>query len=323
MNHKSTLISCNDVDVVFDSGSSSPIHAITNASIDIYNGRCTAVVGESGSGKSTFARCLVHIVKPTNGTIEYNGLDIHNMTTLQQHEYRKSVQMIFQDSFSSLNPAFRIQDILDEVYHIHHPEKNRTERQQNIDDILKAVGLPKQALYQYPYELSGGQRQRVGIARALACDAQCIICDEVVSALDVSVQAQIITLLKDLQKKRQITLIFITHDLAVVKYIAHDVLVMYLGHIVERASTSKLYQSPKHPYTQLLYASVPQPDPRVEKKRRKPIIKGDMPTQHDAFPSSCPFVSRCPHAHARCHTEKPRLKRHFSNHYIACHLYDK
>ncbi|MDQ2731322.1 MAG: ABC transporter ATP-binding protein [Armatimonadota bacterium] len=280
------------------------IKAVDGVDLTIAPGRTLALVGESGCGKSTLGLSLLRLHEPTAGSIHYEGQDITHMGRAQLQPYRKKMQIIFQDPYSSLNPRLTIGETLLEGMQVHHVGHTRQERVDRLKELLPQVGMPADVMERYPHEFSGGQRQRLSIARALAVEPSLLVCDEAVSALDVSVQAQILNLLKDLQRQRGLAYLFITHNLSVVEYLADDVAVMYLGRVVEYAPTDQLFADPKHPYTQALLKSVPPVDP--EKPDLPPALEGDVPSPAKP-PSGCHFHPRCPYCFDRCPAENPEL----------------
>lgn len=292
--------------------------AIDDVSFDLYPSETFGLVGESGCGKSTTGRCLLRLESPSSGQILYEGKDLLTFSPKELFHFRKKAQVIFQDPYSSLNPRMTAGEIILEPLRIHKVFKEQ-DLASSLYQLLDLVGLSKSASNRFPHEFSGGQRQRIGIARALALKPQFIVCDEPLSALDVSVQAQIVNLLKQLQKELGLTYFFIAHDLALVKYISDRVAVMYLGNLVEIAPADELYLNPLHPYTQVLLSSIPIPDPQQERARRPlPLIDKDFVRP---LSKGCPFANRCPFAKEECHQTKPEWKEISSGHRIRCHLY--
>ncbi|WP_066395006.1 ABC transporter ATP-binding protein [Neobacillus mesonae] len=293
------------------------VKAVDNISFEIKKGETLGLVGESGCGKSTAGRTILRLIKPTEGQILFDGKDITNISGKHLREIRKDMQMVFQDPYASLNPMQMVGDIIAEpIYNF--MKKSKEELKREVMDLLEKVGLPPDAYYKYGHEFSGGQRQRIGIARALALRPKLIIADEPVSALDVSVQSQVLNLLKDLQKEFDLTFLFIAHDLSVVKHMSDRIGVMYLGNMVEIADKDSLYAEPLHPYTKALISAIPSPDPRQKKERI--ILTGDVPSPINP-PSGCPFHPRCPMAMEECSKTKPVLKEVKPSHRVACHLY--
>ncbi|MFN2571051.1 MAG: ABC transporter ATP-binding protein [Gemmatimonadales bacterium] len=288
-----------------------PVRAVDGVSFTIASGRTLGLVGESGSGKTTVGRTMLRLQQPTSGTVLFDDNDVFALDSGRLRALRRRMQIVFQDPYSSLNPRMTVAETLREPLEIHG-------LQGDVSALLDEVGLDVAFAKRYPHELSGGQRQRVGIARALSVEPQFVVCDEPVSALDVSVQAQVLNLLADLQERRKLTYLFIAHDLAVVRHIADDVAVMYLGKIVERAPATEIYAQPRHPYTTALLSAVPKPDPKAGKQRI--VLTGDMPSPAHP-PSGCPFHPRCPHPlkSARCRTDIPPLRAITPGHLAACH----
>lgn len=293
------------------------VKAVDGVSFDIASGETLGLVGESGCGKTTLGRAIVRLVEPTSGNILLDGVDITQMTGSALRAQRQKLQMIFQDPYGSLNPRMTVQDIVGEALDIHGLTETKSARAKRIAELLKAVGLDSAYAQRYPHEFSGGQRQRIGIARALAVEPKLIVCDEPVSALDVSVQAQIINLLQDLQQQHGLAYLFVAHDLAVVEHISRRVMVMYLGKIVELAEARVIVRESKHPYTQALISAVPVVDP--DSKRQRIILPGDVPSPIHP-PPGCPFHPRCPIAEERCRAEIPPLREIAPRHFAACHL---
>lgn len=293
------------------------VKAVDDVSLTVAPGETVGLVGESGCGKTTLGRAIIRLLEPTGGSVTFEGEDITTLEGAALRERRRRFQMIFQDPVGSLNPRMTVGQIIGEALDIHHLAADGRAREQRIGQLLKDVGLNPQHAQRYPHEFSGGQRQRIGIARALAVEPKLIVCDEPVSALDVSVQAQIINLLQDLQREHGLAYLFIAHDLAVVEHISHRVVVMYLGKVVETAASKAIINAPKHPYTQALLSAVPVVDP--DSKRRRIVLPGDVPSPINP-PSGCPFHPRCPVAEARCKTEVPVLREITPGHWAACHL---
>ncbi len=295
--------------------------AVDDVSFYIRKGETLGLVGESGCGKSTTGRTVLRLYEPTAGEILYNGKNIARLSRDQMMPYRKKMQMIFQDPYASLNARMTVSDIIGEPMDIHHLASGK-ERQEKIYQLLDTVGLNKDHAARYPHEFSGGQRQRIGIARSLAVDPEFIICDEPISALDVSIQAQVVNMLEDLQEERGLTYLFIAHDLSMVKHISDRVGVMYLGSLVEVANSKELYANPVHPYTQALLSSIPIPDPDIAEASNRIVLEGDVPSPVNP-PSGCKFRTRCRYAMDICKEVSPALKEVGKEHFAACHLLNK
>jgi oligopeptide/dipeptide ABC transporter ATP-binding protein len=296
------------------------VHAVDGVSFDINEGETLGIVGESGCGKSTTARLLLRLLDPTSGSIALDGREISTLSGAELRPLRREMQMIFQDPYSSLNPRRTIGAIIAEPFAIHGIAKDRAERKRLVQELMESVGLNPEHYNRYPHEFSGGQRQRIGVARALALGPKIVIADEPVSALDVSIQAQILNLLRGLQRDLGLTMVFIAHDLSVVRYMCDRIAVMYLGKIVELASSDELYEHPRHPYTEALLSAVPVADPQLAKARRRAVLRGDPPSA-TMPPAACRFHTRCPKfVEGECDVREPQLERKAGGGLAACHF---
>lgn len=313
------LVQVKNLTKTFTLGKGLSLKAADNVSFEIYEGETFGLVGESGCGKSTTGRTLIGLYQPTAGEVIFDGQNVHKATSSERSKLTRNMQMIFQDPYASLNPRMNIAEIISEGLHLNGLYKGK-ERMARVIELLEMVGLQKEHANRFPHEFSGGQRQRIGIARALAVNPSFIIADEPISALDVSVRAQVVNLMKKLQQEQKLTYLFIAHDLAMVKHISDRIGVMYLGNMVEMTASEILYDSPKHPYTQALLSAIPVPDPDLEKSRERTIIEGDVPSPINP-PSGCVFRTRCPVAKAVCAEKKPIWQEVDTNHFVACHLY--
>lgn len=296
------------------------VHALEDVSFEVRRGETFSIVGESGCGKTTTGKCILRLTEPTSGTVWLDGEDFTSLKGDELTEARKKMKLIFQDPYSSLNPRMTVADIIAEPIDIAHTYASREERDARVEEIMQEVGLDLVFKYRYPHEFSGGQRQRIGIARAIVLEPEIVVCDEPVSALDVSVQAKVINLLEDLQERLGLSYVFISHDLSVVKHISDRVMVMYLGHEMELAETNELYDSPLHPYTQALLDVIPKIGP--ERIQDKKILEGDVPSPTNP-PAGCCFHTRCKRCMEVCRHEVPKLREVRPGHFCACHLYDK
>ena len=303
----------------FQVGRGKVLHAVDDVTFSIPKGTTLGLVGESGCGKTTVGRTLVGLYQPDGGKITFDGQDITHLKGKEKRAITRRMQMVYQDPYASLNPFFTVGEIITEGLEIHNIGESKKERMEIAYDLLNRVGLHREHANRFPHEFSGGQRQRIGIARALAIEPEFIVCDEPISALDVSIQSQVINLLHDLQEKLGLTYLFIAHDLNIVKYISDRIAVMYLGNVVELASSDELYKNTLHPYSQALLSAVPIPDPSAEAQKHRIIISGDVPSPINT-PKGCNFAGRCPKACDQCKESKPPLQEITPGHYVACHL---
>ena len=297
------------------------LQAVNDVSFQLNSGETLGIVGESGCGKSTLARAIVKMVPTHSGKVIWLGNNLLELNKSEMRHHRKQIQMIFQDPLASLDPRMNIGEIIAEPLRTHYPKTPEADVKLRVGDVMNKVGLLGNLVNRYPHEFSGGQCQRIGIARALILKPKLIICDEPVSALDVSIQAQVINLLMDLQEEMGLTLIFIAHDLSIVKHISTKIMVLYLGNMVELANSEDIYRKPRHPYTQALISAVPIPDPKIEKQKDLILIEGDLPSPVNP-PSGCVFRTRCQKAQEICSKEKPEFKEAATNHKVACHFHD-
>ena len=320
MADKKTLIEVKDLKEYFyiNTGlfSSKPLKAVDGVSFTINKGETLGLVGESGCGKTTVGRTMLHLYKPTSGEIWYDGKQIKSRSDIK--EFRKKATMVFQDPYSSLNPRMTVSDIIGEPLDVHGLYKTKQERQDRILELMSYVGLNSEHAARYAHEFSGGQRQRIGIARSLAVNPDFIVCDEPVSALDVSIQAQVINMFDELQEKLGLTYLFVAHDLLVVRHISDRIAVMYLGKMVELAPASEIYDKPLHPYSKSLLSAVPIPDPKIARANKRIVLSGDIPSPLNA-PSGCPFRTRCKYATEKCAESMPEFREISKGHFVACH----
>ena len=320
MSEHGTLLEVQDLKQYFDINMgffrTKPLKAVDGVSFSIRRGETLGLVGESGCGKTTVGRSILHLYQPTSGKVIYDGKEIGDKASLK--EFRKKATMVFQDPYSSLNPRMTVSDIVAEPLDVHKLYKTKAERNERVLELLGYVGLNSEHASRYAHEFSGGQRQRIGIARALAVNPEFIVCDEPVSALDVSIQAQVINMFDDLQERLGLTYLFIAHDLLVVRHISDRIAVMYLGKMVELADAEEIYKRPLHPYSRSLLSAVPLPDPKKARANKRIMLSGDIPSPLNA-PSGCPFRTRCPHATEACAGSMPEFKEVEKGHFVACH----
>lgn len=304
----------------FDLGKNQVLKAVNDVTFHVNKGETFGLVGESGCGKSTIGRTIIGLYNRTEGEVLFKGQNVHELDEKKMFQLRQKMQMIFQDPYASLNPRSTVREVIAEPMEVHKLYKTKQEQTERVYQLLEEVGLNRDHANRYPHEFSGGQRQRIGIARALALNPDFIIADEPISALDVSVQAQVVNLLKELQEEKGLTFLFIAHDLSMVKQISDRIGVMYLGNMVELTDSEHLYENPLHPYTQALLSAIPIPDPDIEESRERIILQGELPSPINP-PSGCVFRTRCPLAMDICGKEKPEWQEVEENHYVACHLY--
>ncbi|PLT28565.1 ABC transporter ATP-binding protein [Peribacillus deserti] len=320
--NQQVLLEVNHLKKYFQLGKKETLKAVDDVSFRIFKGETFGIVGESGCGKSTAGRTIIGLYDRTDGEVIFDGKNVHTLKEKEKFALYRQMQMIFQDPYASLNPRSTVMEIISEPMEVHGLYRTKQDRVKRVYELLEDVGLNRDHANRYPHEFSGGQRQRIGIARALALDPQFIIADEPISALDVSVQAQVVNLLKRLQKEKGLTFLFIAHDLSMVKQISDRIGVMYLGNLVELTTSGQLYNKPLHPYTQALLSAIPIPDPDVEDARERIILKGELPSPINP-PSGCVFRTRCPHAMEVCAQKKPVWQEADDQHFVACHLYNK
>ena len=320
------ILSVKDLKVYFPISSGklfvppTPLKAVDGVSFDLYPGETLGVVGESGCGKSTLGRGVLQLLEPTGGEVLWLGNHLEGLSSKGMISYRKDMQIIFQDPLASLNPRMTIGDIIAEPLTVHYPEMDKEERKERVREMMQQVGLLPLMINRYPHEFSGGQCQRIGVARAMILKPRLIVCDEPVSALDVSIQAQIVNLIQELQASFGLSLIFISHDLSVVRHISHRIMVLYLGNVMEIADRGSLYREPLHPYTKALISAVPIPDPDQEKNKQRLVLEGDLPSPLNP-PSGCVFRTRCPLAQDICAQKKPELEQVNGKRQVACHFW--
>ncbi|MDY2794828.1 MAG: oligopeptide/dipeptide ABC transporter ATP-binding protein [Peptostreptococcus porci] len=319
-NKREILVELKNLNKHFKVGKNKVLKAVEDVNLNIYKGETLGLVGESGCGKTTCGRTVINLYKPTSGQVIYDGIDTKTLKSKEIRAFRKKVQMIFQDPYASLDPKMTIGDIIAEGIRVHFKGMSEKQIQERVTELLKTVGLNAEHSARFPRELSGGQRQRIGIARALAIEPDFIVCDEPISALDVSIQAQVVNLLIDLQKKKGLTYLFISHDLSMIKHISDRIGVMYLGSLVEISPSGSLYKKPLHPYTRALISAIPIPDPNVKSSDRIKL-EGEIPSPIDA-PEGCKFSTRCRYALDRCRKDRPSLVEVEPEHFVACHLFE-
>ena len=315
------LLEVKNLSKYFNVGKHQVLQAVNNVSFDIFKGETLGLVGESGCGKSTTGRTIIRLYQATSGEVLFRGENVHEKKSKSKlKKLNRKMQMIFQDPYASLNPRMTVSDIIGEGLDLHGLAKDRKDRIQRVYKLLNVVGLNPEHAGRYPHEFSGGQRQRIGIARALAVEPEFIIADEPISALDVSIQAQVVNLMQELQEQQKLTYLFIAHDLSMVKFVSNRIGVMYLGCLVELTTSNELYNEPLHPYTRALLSAIPIPAPHIERKRERILLEGEIPSPLNP-PSGCRFRTRCPFAMSICKTEEPTWLQAKENHWVACHLY--
>lgn len=322
MENKNVLMEVSHLKKYFRVDAKHTLKAVDDVSFQVFEGETLGIVGESGCGKTTCGRTCIGVYDATDGEVLYKGKNVHKMSPAEKKEFTKHVQMIFQDPYSSLDPRMKVHDIIAEGMRIHKLVHSKEEEIKAVQKLLEQVGLNPEHASRYVHEFSGGQRQRIGIARALAVNPEFLMCDEPISALDVSVQAQVVNLLIKLQKERGLTCMFIAHDLSMVKHISDRVGVMYLGNMVELADSETLYEDPLHPYTKALLSAIPIPDPKVEKQRSQIHLEGEVPSPVNP-PEGCHFCNRCKYAMEKCCQMAPVMREVKEGHFVACHLYDE
>lgn len=316
------ILEVNNLKKHFHLGKNQILKAVNDVTFHVNKGETFGLVGESGCGKSTIGRTIIGLYNKTDGDVIFNGQNVHELNEGDMFHFRKKMQMIFQDPYASLNPRSTVREVISEPMEVHKLYNSKKEQTERVYELLEEVGLNRNHANRYPHEFSGGQRQRIGIARALALNPEFIIADEPISALDVSVQAQVVNLLKQLQEEKGLTFLFIAHDLSMVKQISDRIGVMYLGNMVELTESEYLYENPLHPYTQALLSAIPIPDPDIEESRERIILQGELPSPINP-PSGCVFRTRCPFAMEICAQEKPAWQEVENNHFVACHLYNE
>lgn len=321
MNNRPIELEVKNLCKYYKMGKKQVLKAVDDISFEIYKGETLGIVGESGCGKTTCGKTCIGMLNRTSGQVLFHGKDVHTLNKAERFRFARQAQMIFQDPYASLDPHQKVYDIVSEGIRIHKLAGNRAEEEQMVLELLDMVGLNSEHAMRNVHEFSGGQRQRIGIARALSVNPEFLFCDEPISALDVSIQAQIINLLVKLQKERDLTMLFIAHDLSMVKHISDRIGVMYLGNMVELSPSKELYKAPLHPYTKALLSAVPIADPKASRERKKVMLTGDIPSPVNP-PSGCHFSSRCRQCTSKCTQSKPALREITPGHFVACHLYD-